>query len=113
MTDPVIKKPNCPIDNRLSAQQVDVLTFLARSIGQQFGPKIGEIVDGVGRRRDKAGFASISRTVNRLRSVGLVAGYTNGFRQRGDGLFWELTDEGRQVVSRLLPEWPEITVNGS
>lgn len=77
----VSKIPNQNIDNRLSDLQRQILAVLATAGQpepdgdyQRIGhlPRTGDIVDALGRRRDKAGFASVSRALARLERAGLV-----------------------------------------
>lgn len=75
-----VPEPN--IDNRrLSPLQETILAFLATSgqpIGDRIGhlPRTGDVVDAVSRRRDKSGFASVSRARARLKRAGLVSAYS-------------------------------------
>jgi len=103
---PVIKVPNQNIDNRLSGLQSDILDFLKGegSTGPRPGgyiahlPTTGQIEDGVGRDRDKAGFASVSRALDRLRKRGIVVGYQPTMHIRGKGLRYSLDGPGVHVL---------------
>lgn len=95
-SDPVIKNPKPNIDNRvLSPLQQSILAFLAakwQPIGDRIGhlPRTGDVVHGVSRRRDKAGFASVSRALARLERAGLINAYVPGLQTRGKGYHWAM-----------------------
>src|SRR3954471_158716 len=87
------KAPQQKRGNRLSSLQRDILSFVTNK-GQPIGdrishlPRTGDVVDAVGRRRDNAGFASVSRALARLEKAGLVAGYRPSVRTVGNGCHW-------------------------
>lgn len=90
---PVIKVPKQNLDNRLSTMQVALLANL-RSAGQPIGEKIGhlprtgDMVDALGLPRDKKSYASISRSLDRLRKAGMVVAYSPSIATRGNGNHW-------------------------
>lgn len=93
----VSKVQNRNIDNRLSPLQRQILDYLAhvgQPIGDRIGhlPRTGDVVDAVGRPRDKGNFASVSRALRRLCAAGLVNAYVPALRTRGKGLHWSLSD---------------------
>lgn len=96
--DPVIIPPTCPIDNRRSSarsfQQAQVLEALTALPQGHIGMKTGEVVDAIGRHRDKAGYASVSRTLLRLCKSGDVEAFQSAFAQRGGGLFYRIAGQG-------------------
>lgn len=101
MTDavksPVIKVQSCPIDNPSAArslQQAKVLDALRALPDGHVGLKTGDLVDRVGRARDKAGFASVSRTLSRLVRSHDVEAFQSAYSQRGGGLFYRLPGRG-------------------
>lgn len=97
MTDaPVINPPSCPLDNRprRSHQQAQVLEVLAALPCGHTGLKTGQIIDLIGRKRDKAGFASVSRTLARLRLSKDVEAFQSAYSQQGGGLFYRIPDRG-------------------
>lgn len=59
--------------------------------------RTGDVIDALGRRRDKAGFASVSRSLGRLRAHELVLAWRSPFATRGDGCCY----------SPNTPEWIE------
>ena len=70
--------PERNFDNqKLSALQQAILAAKGPPIGNRIGhlPRTGDVTDGVSRRRDKAGFASVSRALSRLWQRGLVDAY--------------------------------------
>jgi hypothetical protein len=85
----VSKVRNENIDNRFAMQRA-ILAYLA-TVGQPRGdyighlPRTGDIVDGLGYARDKAGFASVSRSLARLCKAGKVDAYLPQLRTRGNG----------------------------
>ena len=87
------KVPKQNIDNRLSDLQTQILAYLATT-GQPHGerighlPRTGNIVDAVGRERDKAGFAAVSRALSRLEKAGLISAYAPQLTTRGKGYHW-------------------------
>src|SRR5689334_7475553 len=93
--DQVINTPKQNIDNRLSRLQRDVLAYLA-TVGQPQGdrighlPRTGEVVDAIGRNRDKASFTAVSRALSRLEKAGLVAAHRPSIATRGKGSHWAL-----------------------
>ncbi|MBP1297459.1 hypothetical protein [Bradyrhizobium elkanii] len=95
---PVISVPGQNIDNRsrLSGMQKRILVYLA-STGQPHGdrighlPRTGDVVDQLGMRRDKAGFASVSRSLSRLNAAGLIDAYYPCLATRGMGAHWALS----------------------
>lgn len=104
-TAPVIKVQDQNIDNHLSALQTDILDFLKSegATGPRPGgyiahlPTTGRIVDGVGRDRDKAGFASVSRALDRLRKRGFVVAFQSVMHIRGKGFRYALAGVGANV----------------
>ena len=105
-TDPVSKIPVQNIDNRLSALQSDILDFLRSddATGPRPGgyiahlPTTGAIVDGVGRDRDKAGFASVSRALARLCERELVVAYRSAMAIRSKGFRYSLAGPGAHIA---------------
>jgi hypothetical protein len=94
--DPVINIPNQNIDNQRSGMQRRILAYLA-TVGQPLGerighlPRTGDVVDNLGLSRDKAGFASVSRSLARLNAAGLIEAYHPSFCTRGKGVHWALS----------------------
>ena len=88
------------IDNRaLSDMQRRILKYLATAgqpVGDLIGhlPRTGDVVDHIGMRRDKAGFASVSRSLARLRLSGLIMAYHPSLATRGNGSHWALPPTG-------------------
>jgi hypothetical protein len=81
------------IGRRLSVQQRRILTYLAgagQPIGSFIGnlPRTGDVVDQLGLVRNKTGFASVSRSLARLNSIGLIASYSPNICTRGCGYHW-------------------------
>lgn len=94
---PVIKVSHENIDNRSSQMQAAILEILADRrafppsssfIGDL--PRTGDIVDALGRDRDKAGYASVSRSLNRLWKAGKVHAYSATLYIKGKGYRWSL-----------------------
>lgn len=95
MTDSKI--PNRNIDNRLSPLQLEILCYLSSiqahgCIDGRIGhlPRTGAVVEGVGRHKDKAGYASVSRSLKRLMQSGHIAGYYSQLCTRGKGMHYAL-----------------------
>ena len=61
-------------------------------------PRTGDIVDAIGRNRDKAGFASVSRALARLRREGLVNAYVAEVATRGHGYRWSLNINDKEAA---------------
>lgn len=53
-------------------------------------PRVGDVVDALGRRRDKAGFASVSRALLRLERAGLVTSHRGMACTAGKGFHYAL-----------------------
>lgn len=89
--------PHRNADNRLSPMQREIIAFL-RSIGavrpasERIGhlPRTGQIVAGIGREGDSAALASVSRSLKRLRLMGIVEAYSPSIRTRGMGMHYAL-----------------------
>jgi len=104
-SSPVINVPHPNIDNRLSALQADILDYLKSegAAGPRPGnlighlPTTGQIVDGIGRDRDKAGFASVSRALDRLQKRGYVVAYRSEVPIRGKGFRYSLAGAGANI----------------
>jgi len=105
MSGPVNNIPNANLDNRLSPLQRAILGYL-RSVsafgprGEYIGhlPRTGQIVVGVGKDRDKAATASVSRSLKRLCASGLVVAYSPSICTQGMGLHYALaSDDGKPV----------------
>lgn len=90
----------CQFANRgLSQLQLAILEYLSTTpacdvregaVSMIGWPRTGEIIDALGRRRDKKGFASVSRSLTRLAKADLiVCGYSQ-FSTRGGGAFYAL-----------------------
>ncbi|WP_374322886.1 hypothetical protein [Brevundimonas sp.] len=94
----VINLPNPPFDNRRSGprsfQQSQVLDVLRALPNGHIGMKTGEVVDALGRHRDKPGYASVSRTLARLRKSGDVEAFESAYSQQGGGLFYRIPGRG-------------------
>ena len=95
---PVINVPKTPFDNRRSGprsfQQSQVLEVLHALPSGHIGIKTGDVVAALGRRRDKAGYASVSRTLARLRKSGDVEAFESAYSQQGGGLFYRIPGRG-------------------
>lgn len=100
----VSKWPTCAFANRpLSQLQRAILEYLATKLpdrvdhghyGYGIGhlPRTGEIIDALGRRRDKCGFAAVSRSLTRLLAAELILAWRSPFATRGDGCHYSLND---------------------
>ena len=95
---PVINISHENIDNRSSQMQAAILEILAdrRAVPPTSSfigdlPRTGDIVDALGRSRDKAGYASVSRSLKRLWKAGKVQAYSSILCARGNGYRWSLT----------------------
>ena len=81
--------------NRLSPLQLDILQHLGTFGEVKDGrighlPRTGDIVDALGRPRTNSAFASVSRSLARLRKLGLVDAYLPSIQTRGSGAHWSL-----------------------
>jgi hypothetical protein len=75
-----------------------ILAFLkkfAPVTGDYIGhlPTTGDIVDAIGRERNNASFASVSRTLRRLEAAGKIAAYQSTLCIIGKGYRYGLTKE--------------------
>ena len=85
------------IDNRCSQLQGAILKVLAcyPKKGREGGyigdlARTGDVVDALGRARDKAGYASVARSLNRLWVAGRIHAYSSEIFTRGKGYRWAL-----------------------
>lgn len=85
------------IDNRPSQLQGAILEILERypKKGREGGfigdlAQTGDIVDALGRARDKAGYASVARSLKRLWDAGRIHAYSSEIYIRGKGYRWAL-----------------------
>lgn len=94
---PVSKVSIENIANRPSNLQIEILEALSilnatppetSYIGDL--PRTGDILDALGRCRDNVGYASVSRSLNRLWRAGKVNAYSGLFYTRGKGYRWSL-----------------------
>jgi hypothetical protein len=105
----VSRVPTLPFANRgLSQLQLAILEFLEtklpanidpnESVYRYWGynhrhcPRTGEIIDALGRRRDKAGFASVSRALKRLAKANLILCWYSNLSTPGSGANYSLND---------------------
>ena len=103
----VIKIPKQIIDNR-SAMQRRILAYLATTghiVGERIGhlPRTGDVIDHLLMRRDKLGFASVSRSLARLRAAGLIVAYCPNLCTRGNGVHWALANNEYLMTRARLP----------
>lgn len=87
------KTPIEDIANRLPEQQRRILAYLAAyppPAGEYIGdlPRTSDVVDALGRARDKAGYASVSRSLSRLWAAGRIESYAPFLATRGFGRRW-------------------------
>jgi len=91
----VSKGPQKTLDNRFAMQRA-ILAYLA-TVGQPRGdyighlPRTGDIVDALGYPRNKAGFASVSRSLARLCEAGKVEAHYGSICTPGKGARYCLT----------------------
>lgn len=81
------------VTNRTSVVQRDILVFLddypppdSSYIGHL--PRTRDIVDALGRHRDKAAYASVSRSLRRLWEAGRINAYQGVMASPGYGHRW-------------------------
>jgi hypothetical protein len=88
-------------DNRppgsLSLLQVQIMRFLVSKRGLEDHLTTGAVVDGIGRKRDKAGYASVSRSLVRLWKAELVVVFQPGCNIWGSGFFYWASDRARSL----------------
>ncbi|MCD2183316.1 hypothetical protein [Rhizobium sp. GN54] len=95
----VINVPERKVDNRLSEMQVNILSVMRAfpaPTGCKIGhlPTTGDIVDALGLPRNKATFASVSRSLARLDRAGKLASWQAEISIRGRGNRWSLPPQG-------------------
>ncbi len=94
MNRPVINVPQQNLANRRDLQTaiLEYLATMGGPEGDRIGhlPRTGDVVDAVGRQRDNAGFATVSRSLARLRRDGRVVAFQPSLLTRGKGFFWAL-----------------------
>lgn len=94
---PVINISHENVDNRTSQMQAAILEILASRganppatsfIGNL--PRTGDIVDALGRPRDKTSYAAVSRSLKRLWMAGKVNAHSPSIATQGMGYRWSL-----------------------
>jgi hypothetical protein len=94
---PVINVLMRDFDNRPSQMQSAILEILASRganppatgfIGNL--PRTGDIVDALGRARDKTSYAAVSRSLKRMWVAGKVNAYSPSIATQGMGYRWSL-----------------------
>jgi DNA-binding MarR family transcriptional regulator len=96
--DPVNNIPDENIINRLSPMQLDILNVFPKDDGTRATiMTTGKIIDQIGRNRDGNAYASVSRSLDRLVKLGLLAAWTTQLCRPGRGYIYRLTDEGLRL----------------
>lgn len=97
MTRPVNNIPNQNSFNRLSKRQRAILAYLDercafRPLDERIGhlPRTGQIIDGLDLDRTPTNYASVSRSLERLRKAGLVEAYSPSICTQGKGWHYAL-----------------------
>jgi hypothetical protein len=94
--------------SRLSSLQKSILSYLQKTPRYNQSatikgiPGTGDIIDAIGRQRNPATYAAVSKALRRLEDRGLVSSCMPGLAVQGKGLKYFLTD-GCPVTGRGMP----------
>jgi hypothetical protein len=96
--DLVSNVPDGNLINRLSPMQWAILDAFPLDDGTHATVMVtGEVIDKIGRKRERTAYASVSRSLDRLVKVGLLQLWAAQVSRQGKGYLYTLTNEGARL----------------